>query len=137
MGSKLGGGEAPQVDIPTLVRSLGIERVREIDPLDIAETEKVLRKELEAREPSVVIATSPCVLQYKIRRPAWLVNPIRCSGCRACLKAGCTALSLFVRDYGEQKVEIDPSVCNGCGVCAQLCKAEAIISPEAHSGKDA
>jgi indolepyruvate ferredoxin oxidoreductase alpha subunit len=137
MGSKLGGGEAPQVDIPTLVRSLGIKRVREIDPLDIAETEKVLREELEAREPSVVIATSPCVLQYKIRRPAWVVNPIRCTGCKVCLKAGCTALSLFARDYGEQKVEIDPSVCNGCGVCAQLCKAEAITGPEAHDGKDA
>ncbi|HET6474602.1 MAG TPA: thiamine pyrophosphate-dependent enzyme, partial [Thermoleophilia bacterium] len=63
MGAALGGAETSTVDIPALCRALGIGRVREIDPLNVAETEKVLREELESREPSVVIATSPCVLE--------------------------------------------------------------------------
>ncbi len=137
MGTKLGGGEAPEVDIPSLVRSLGIARVREIDPLNVAETEQVLKEELEAREPSVVIATSPCVLQYKVRRPPRSVDPDVCTGCKACLRAGCTSLSLYDLDEKERRVEIDPSVCNGCGVCAQLCKYGAITGPETGDGKEA
>ena len=137
MGTKLGGGEAPQVDIPALVRSLGITRVREFDPLNVAETEQVLREELEAREPSVVIATSPCVLQYRVRRPPYNVDPEVCTGCKACLRAGCTALNLVDNGPKDRLVTIDPSVCNGCGVCSQLCKYGAITGPEAGDGKHA
>jgi indolepyruvate ferredoxin oxidoreductase alpha subunit len=137
MGTTLGGDLAPQVDIPALVRALGIVRVREIDPLDVAETEQVMKEELEAREPSVVIATSPCVLQYKVRRPPWSVDPDVCTGCKACLRAGCTALSLIDKGPKDRLVEIDPTVCNGCGVCAQLCKYGAITGPEAGDGKEA
>ena len=36
-GKTLSGAEAPDVDIPTLVRSLGITRVREIDPFDVTQ----------------------------------------------------------------------------------------------------
>jgi indolepyruvate ferredoxin oxidoreductase alpha subunit len=137
MGNTLGGGEATEVDIPALVRSLGIKRVREIDPLNVAELEQVFREELEAREPSVVIATSPCVLEYKVRRPQRSVDPDTCTGCKACLRAGCTALSLIDNGPKDRRVEIDPSVCNGCGICAQLCKYGAITGPEAGDGRDA
>ncbi|HET6475902.1 MAG TPA: 4Fe-4S binding protein, partial [Thermoleophilia bacterium] len=120
-----------------LCRALGIGRVREIDPLNVAETEKVLREELESREPSVVIATSPCVLEYKVRRPPWSVDPDICTGCKACLRAGCTAHSLIDNGPKDRRVEIDPTVCNGCGVCAQLCKYGAITGPQVDDGKDA
>ena len=137
MGTSLSGRPAPDVDIPALVRALGIERVAEIDPFDVAQTEQVLREELAVREPSVVIATSPCVLQYKIKRPPWSVDEDVCTGCKACLRAGCTSLSLYDLDDKERRVAIDPTVCNGCGVCAQLCKYGAITGPEAGDGKDA
>ena len=32
---------------------------------------------------------------------------------------------------------IDPAVCNGCGVCSQLCKYDAILAPLTDDGKDA
>ncbi len=137
MGAALGGAEASTVDIPALCRALGIARVREIDPLNVAETEQVLREELESREPSVVIATSPCVLEYKVRRPPWSVDPDICTGCKACLRAGCTAHNLIDNGPKDRRVEIDPTVCNGCGVCAQLCKYGAITGPQAGDGKDA
>ncbi len=47
----------------------------------------------------------------------------QCGNCRACIDTfGCPAF--VVRD-GE--IEIDPELCNGCGVCAELCPNEAIV----------
>jgi len=42
---------------------------------------------------------------------------------------GCIALNL-VEDGETTLVEIDPIQCNGCGVCAQMCKFDAILAPE-------
>ena len=125
-GKSIVGRDAPMVDIPALCRALGIRRVVEVDPLDLEQTERVLKAELEAGEPAVVIATSPCVLIYKIRRDPWSVDQDICTGCKVCLRAGCTALTLLPEQDGKRKVEIDTSQCNGCGVCAQLCTFHAI-----------
>jgi indolepyruvate ferredoxin oxidoreductase, alpha subunit len=130
-GKTLSGVEAPPIDIPALCKAIGVRRVREIDPLDLASMEAVLREEIESGETSVVIATSPCVLQFKIRREPWSVDWELCNGCKACLRAGCTALNLVVQPDGERKVEITTDQCNGCGICAQLCKQEAISGPSA------
>lgn len=134
VGKSLAGEEAPQVDIPALVRALGIERVTEVDPYDVNQCIAVLRDELAASGPSVVIATAPCVLEYKVRRPVWAVDADLCTGCRNCLKAGCTALSLYRTEDGKRKVQIDPATCNGCGVCSQLCRFDAISGPKTTGG---
>lgn len=136
MGKTLQGQDARLVDIPALVRSLGITRVREIDPLNVAETQAALKEEIASDEPSVVIAVSPCVLEYRIKRPAYRVDADLCTGCKVCLRAGCTALSLYRNADGEPRVEIDPAVCSGCGVCSQLCRYEAIRPPLTDDGKD-
>jgi indolepyruvate ferredoxin oxidoreductase, alpha subunit len=136
-GRSLSGQAAPEVDIAALCRALGIARVTTIDPYDVGQTEAVLREELAACEPSVVIASAPCVLQYKISGEGWGIDPELCTGCKACLRAGCTALSLNSESGARRKVSIDAAVCNGCGVCAQLCKAHAISAPEAADGKEA
>jgi indolepyruvate ferredoxin oxidoreductase alpha subunit len=137
MGKTLQGKEAPLVDIPALVRALGITRAREIDPFDVAQCQAVLKEEIAADEPSVVIATYPCVLQYRINGEAYTVDPDLCTGCKVCLRAGCTSLSLYKNEAGEPRVEIDPVSCTGCGVCAQLCRYEAIVAPVTDDGKDA
>jgi indolepyruvate ferredoxin oxidoreductase alpha subunit len=66
-GMTLMGEPTAMVDIPALCRAIGIQRVREINPLDMSEVKRVLEEELKADEASVVIAKSPCVLQYKIK----------------------------------------------------------------------
>jgi indolepyruvate ferredoxin oxidoreductase alpha subunit len=127
-GKTLGGLESPPVVIPKLCEALGITRVRTVDPDDIAAVEAALREEIAADEPSVIIATSRCALQYRIRGEAWHVDPELCIGCKACLKAGCVGLMLVDGDE-QTKVEIVPGQCSGCGVCAQLCKQAAILAP--------
>jgi indolepyruvate ferredoxin oxidoreductase alpha subunit len=36
-------------------------------------------------------------------------------------------MALGLTASGEnQKVRVDPNICNGCGVCAQMCKFDAM-----------
>ena len=134
-GKTLLGDPSQSVDLPALVRALGIKRVVTIDdPYDLELVERVLREELAAEEASVVIAKYPCVLQFKIRRPIYQVDAELCIGCKRCLQAGCMALNLIEDAAGDRKVEIDPAQCNGCGICAQLCKEDAIARPAPAEG---
>ncbi|MBU2603867.1 MAG: indolepyruvate ferredoxin oxidoreductase subunit alpha [Actinobacteria bacterium] len=129
-GKTLSGEPAAEVDIPRLVEALGVKRIAYMDPYDLTETEEVIRRELEAPEPSVIIARAPCVLQFKIMNDPWTVDSELCNGCKRCLRVGCVALSL-IEGEGEEDtlVEIDPVQCNGCGVCAQMCRFGAILPP--------
>jgi indolepyruvate ferredoxin oxidoreductase alpha subunit len=124
-GVTLQGIPARQVEIAPLVRALGIDQVAELNTYDLQETEAAIKKGLETPGPYVLIDRNPCVLRYKIRKPAMHVDQDKCTGCRACLKVACMALGLTAT--GEKpKVRVDPNVCNGCGICKQMCKFDAM-----------
>ena len=117
-GKNLKMQEAPQVDLEALCRAVGVNRVTVVDPYDLARTEAVLKEELVADEPSVIIARRPCALLKHVKHSAPLkIDADKCKKCRACMKIGCPAIS-FVKGYAE----IDISLCNGCGLCKDLCK---------------
>jgi indolepyruvate ferredoxin oxidoreductase, alpha subunit len=114
------GTEAPRLDIAKLCTAIGAKRVREIDAYNIKHLEKIMKEELTEKGPSVLISNQPCVLRYRVTKKAYAVERKTCTGCKVCLKAGCIALS-FTPEGKTGFVEIDPLLCNGCGVCAQLC----------------
>ena len=124
-GMLLQGGKTRQVDMVTLVKALGIDQVVEFNSYHLAEAEAAIRKGMETPGPYVLIDKNPCILRYRVQRPIRVVDQEACTGCRACLKVACVALGLTAT--GEKpKVSIDPNICNGCSVCAQLCKFNAI-----------
>ncbi len=51
------------------------------------------------------------------------MDPEKCTNCRACLRLGCPALVAE-----EKQVVIDSEQCNGCGLCAQVCRFGGAIS---------
>ena len=121
-GFNLKGDPCAKIDLETLCRAVGIKRVRVIDPYDLKQCDEVLKEELSANEPSVIISRRPCALLKYVKHKAPLeVEAAKCIGCKACMKIGCPAISM---DGGKAK--IDPTLCVGCGVCAQLCKVGAL-----------
>ncbi len=124
-GYNIKGDPAAKVDLEALCRSLGIRRVRVVDPYRLDECEKAIKEELEAKEPSVIISRRPCVLLKSVKpQPPLRVDPDVCRGCRRCMKLGCPAIS-----FKEGKARIDRTLCTGCSVCTGLC-AFGAISPE-------
>jgi indolepyruvate ferredoxin oxidoreductase alpha subunit len=118
------GRKAPKIGIDDICRAVGV-RVREVDTYDLRGLEKAIKQEMSAKGPSVLISNQPCVLRQRpSKKPMVAINE-RCNGCGLCLKAGCIALALDEGD-GARSVEIDPLLCTGCGLCAQLCRAAAI-----------
>lgn len=124
-GRHIQGNPAKEVDMVSLVNVLGIENVFEINSYNLKETEAAIRRGLETPGPYVLVDKNPCVLRYRVKKPLVQVSDEKCTGCRACLKASCVALGL--KGSGEKpKVAIDPNICNGCGVCSQHCKFDAM-----------
>ena len=124
-GRLLQGDPAKEVDMVSLVKVLGIENVFEINSYHLKETEAAIRRGLETPGPYVLVDKNPCILRYRVKKPLVQVSDEKCTSCRACLKASCVALGL--QGSGEKpKVAIDPNICNGCGVCTQHCKFDAM-----------
>lgn len=121
-GKTIKGDPTTAVSLELLAKAVGIDRVRVIDPYNLAECEQVIREEVEADAPSVIISRRPCaLLKYVKHNPPMKVNPEKCIGCKMCMKIGCPAISIK-----DKKSVIDFTQCVGCAVCSQLCKFDAI-----------
>ena len=121
-GFNLKGDPASKINLEALCHAVGIERVRVVDPYDLAGCEAAIKEEIAAETPSVIISRRPCALLKYVKHPGPITAEAdKCRGCRACMKIGCPAISM---DNG--RVKIDNTLCTGCGVCGQLCKFGAL-----------
>ncbi len=133
-GYTLLGEKTKQLNLKVLVSALGIENIKIIDPYDLKETRNVIKEELAKDGPSVIISQRPCVLFKRAKtknQKSLQIDPDKCTGCRVCLGLGCPPISWQKVEKKEgSKREgiaiIDQNLCNGCGLCMQICKSEAI-----------
>lgn len=121
-GYNLKGDPCTKIDLESLCHAVGIKRVRVVDPYDMETCQAVIKEELAAKEPSVVISRRPCALLKYVKHPGPICSdPEKCKGCKACMSIGCPAISMV-----DGKAVIDETLCVGCGVCEQLCKFGAL-----------
>ena len=132
-GRNIKGEPANEISIEALVRAIGINDVKTVDPNDLKAVNEALDWALSLEGPSVIITRWPCVLkrmsaQDKEEFPKAFTDRYKvngdCIGCKMCLRAGCPALSF---DFDAKKAVIDQSMCVGCSVCAQVCPKKAIV----------
>ena len=121
-GKNVMGEETKVIKLQDVARSLGIEKVKVVDPYDVKGTTEVIREILDYHGPSVIISERPCPLLIE-RGPAREVLK-ECNSCGVCVEAfGCPAISLT-----SERAEIDPTLCYGCGVCEEICPFKVIRS---------
>ncbi len=121
-GYTIKGEETRRVDMEMLARAIGVERVTVADPFDVEAFEKVVKAEVEADAPSVIIARRPCALLKNVNYGApCTINADKCKGCKMCMKIGCPAIT-----FKNGKATIDRTQCNGCTLCMNICKFGAI-----------
>ncbi|MDR1045384.1 MAG: indolepyruvate ferredoxin oxidoreductase subunit alpha [Candidatus Adiutrix sp.] len=126
-GRTLRGEESVALDIEAIVKAVGVppEQVRLVDAYDLAAVRGAVKEAADSEGVFVIISRAPCALIKEAQKQragmSCRIDPEKCQKCQSCLRIGCPAV---VR-RGET-VSIDAQSCNGCGLCFQVCKFDAI-----------
>ena len=132
-GRTMMGEIVEKISIPKILEAIGVSPIIEVDPFDQERSVEAVKKASESNGVSAVIFKSPCIsIASKLgcKFPgAKSVDAEKCIGCRKCInELGCPALSLSAKTNSRQKqiVEIDGTLCTGCGLCKSVCPVKAI-----------
>ncbi|MBR1930369.1 MAG: 4Fe-4S binding protein, partial [Lachnospiraceae bacterium] len=122
-GKMLNGELTYAVNLDDLCAAIGVKHVEVVDAFDTARLEQVIKTEVARDEVSVIIAQSPCALlkSYVPKGKCYTLSD-KCKKCGQCLVPGCPALT----KQADGTVAIDATMCNGCGLCMNICKFGAI-----------
>ena len=132
-----------RIDLEQVIRGLGADCVFVVDPYDLEETTNAVAECLQhSAGVNVVLARRECAIQAarrEIRHGTTTVDPETCVLCKQCLRVtGCPALSVPSAPTagGEspeeadspvgRAIEVDSTLCNGCGVCVSFCPTSAL-----------
>jgi indolepyruvate ferredoxin oxidoreductase alpha subunit len=121
-GITIRGDQTVNLDLKKLVKCLGIDWVKTVNPYEVKKTRKTIKEALAHDGPSVIISKAPCVLLKSriVTGKPLVVDTEKCIGCKVCIGLGCPAI-----EFREEKSFINSS-CAGCGVCEELCPQGAI-----------
>ena len=124
-GKTLRGEEVPAIDLYKLCHDgIGIENTYIVNAFDTKELEELIKRETAREAVSVLIVQAPCALLKSNKpKPAYHIDPDRCKRCGLCMKPGCPAIT----KQEDGSIAINATMCNGCGLCAGMCKAGAIV----------
>lgn len=115
-----------RVSITEIVRAAGVSHVTVIRPYRIKKSIQAVKEALNYQGVSVVISQELCTLYArglkKARGKPFYVGE-KCKNHKDCInELACPAF--FIQN---NRVKIDPTLCVGCTVCAQVCPENAIL----------
>ncbi|MDK2880568.1 MAG: indolepyruvate ferredoxin oxidoreductase, alpha subunit [Clostridia bacterium] len=126
-GRLLNGEAAYEQQPEKLLQAVGYDRVLVVHAYELESLRKAIREAKEAADRVAIVVKTPCRLLKGVKPGVpRKVDAERCKKCKACLKLGCPAISL----NPEGVPAIDPITCFGCGLCAQVCRNNAIDEVE-------
>jgi indolepyruvate ferredoxin oxidoreductase alpha subunit len=125
--TEIGETEEP-IKIESIIEAAGIKNVRVVDPYDLQQAKVAFLEALKAKEPSAIVLRRACSLVARrmnlLNNPS-RVDPEKCTGCLQCIRIlSCPAMGIDT----DGIMAIDSATCAGCGVCAQICPFDAIIT---------
>jgi indolepyruvate ferredoxin oxidoreductase, alpha subunit len=115
-----------RVIIEDVVKGLGVKHIALVKPYKIKKSIEIIKEALQFQGVSVVIVQELCTLYAKGLKKAmgkpFMVSE-KCKNHRTCVnELACPAF--FIKDG---RVNIDPVMCVGCTICAQICPENAIL----------
>lgn len=130
-GLRLDGTKTQPIKIEAVLRALGVTCIEHANPFDLAQTTEAAQRAITHEGPSALICEGLCITLSK-PKPALCVDESRCTGCKRCItQIGCPAISW---DAEQRRARVNPTLCNGCCLCTQVCKFGA-IGPNAEATK--
>lgn len=141
-GVTLMGPKRTPVSIERVLQAVGFECIVHADPLDLDASVAASAEALAFEGPSAILFESPCVQLVRPGAPA-AVDADACTGCKKCItEIGCPGIGFDGDARGPKSKErgqafVDASLCNGCGLCTQVCPFGALGVPPAGQPADA
>jgi indolepyruvate ferredoxin oxidoreductase alpha subunit len=115
-----------QVSIEAVVKAIGVPHVTVIRPYRVKKSIMAIKDALHYKGVSVIISRETCSLYaqgLKMARGKPFFVSAKCKNHRECINdLACPAF--FIEN---ERVKIDPAMCMGCSVCAQICPENAIV----------
>ena len=114
------------LDLEQVLQGLGVPDLKLADPYDTEDMATKLADSMQYNGVSVVLARRECAIQARRRKVTY--SPVKliaekCVKCKRCITiSGCPALQ-----FEDGMMKLDPTQCNGCGICTDLCKVGALV----------
>lgn len=120
-GHTMMGEFTDKINIENILRGIGVETVVRQDPFKLDEAVRVVKKVADEPGVKAIIFEAPCCVLFKPETP-YEVDLDKCVDCKMCIREiGCPGVVLK-----DGHVAVDPALCNGCGLCSQICPCDAI-----------
>ncbi|MFX0086494.1 MAG: thiamine pyrophosphate-dependent enzyme, partial [Candidatus Hodarchaeota archaeon] len=123
------------ISIDEAVKGLGVKYVAVTDAFKPKETINIIKKAIKHEGVSVVVSKGECRIQYVSREGLpeniYVIDNDQCTGCHACVnQISCPAImwSGQKNERGKAIPVIDQVLCARCGLCAEVCPYNVIIS---------
>ena len=117
---------ANEVSIEQILRGIGLTFIETVNPFDQKKAVETVRRAAEGIGVRAIIFKAPCIALEK-PKALYAVDPEKCRSCRRCVtEIGCPAIALTAAAGEKPKAVIDPELCYGCGLCADVCPFDAI-----------
>ena len=126
-GMTMMGDVVNKVSIEKILEAVGVSKIVKADPLNYKEAKAAVESVLDENGVRVVIFKSPCIAVAKPVK-AYQTDTEKCVNCKQCIREiGCPAIVV-----NDGKIQIESSICYGCGLCSQICKFDAIKEVKRH-----
>ena len=120
-GRMLMGPQSQPLCIERALEALGVECIEFANPHNLEESVQAATRAISHVGPSAIVFRAPCVNLIKPAAPV-AISADTCTGCKKCITSiGCPGIG-----FNGEVATVDASLCNGCGLCTQICPFDAI-----------